>query len=176
MSAKAKGHLGDSPYRGAFEPPFEIREVAEPDGGLCMQLHAEGEHIVTARARGAALAEMAGMPGWKRADVRIALQATLVERFEAELANVDVASPRLATCGAGADGGDRRFASRYVHRDFDDTTVGVVWYDCSTDTTGPVGVPAIVRSRMRSEVRQKLAEKRPSALRFVIEVLHGMSS
>jgi hypothetical protein len=177
MSTKAKGHRGDSPYRyrGASEPPFEIREVAEPDGGLCLELHAEGERIATARARGAALADLEGMLGLRRADVRVALESALVDRFEHELTKVDIASPKLAT-SHGSDGDDGRFVSRYQHQDFEGIAVGVVWYDSSTSTTGSDGVPAIVRSKMRSEVQRKLAEKRPGALRFLVEVLHGVSS
>lgn len=173
MNTKAKGHRGGGPYRGAFEPPFEIREVAEPDGGLCLELHVEGERLATARARAAPLADMEGMLGLSRADVRIALESALVDRFEHELAKVDVASLKLAT---GSDGDEGRFVSRYVHQDLEGIAVGVVWYDCSTSTTGPKGVPAIVRSRMRSEAQHKRAEQGPSALRFVIDVLHGMSS
>jgi hypothetical protein len=176
MSTKAKGHRGDGPYRGAFEPPFEIREVPEPDGGVCLELHAEGERIATARARAAPLADMEGMLGLRRADVRVALESALVDRFERERSKVDVASPKLATSHDGSDGDDGRFVSRYLHQDFEGIAVGVVWYDCSTSTTGSDGVPAIVRSKMRSEVQHKLAEKRPSALRFVVEVLHSMSS
>jgi hypothetical protein len=119
---------------------------------------------------------MEGMLGLRRADVRVALESALVDRFEHELAKVDVAAPKLATSHAGSDGNDGRFVSRYLHQDFEGIAVGVVWFDCSTSTTGPNGVPAIVRSKMRSEVEHKLAEKRPSALRFVVEVLHGMSS
>jgi len=175
MSTKAKGHRGDGPYGGAFEPPFEIREVAEPDGGLCLELRAEGQRIATARARGGPLADMERMLGLRPADVRVALESALVDRFEHELANVDVASPKLATSRDG-EGEDGRFVSRYRYEDFEGIAVGVVWYDCATSTIGSDGVPAIVRSKMRSAVQHKLAEKRPSALRFVIDVLHGMSS
>jgi hypothetical protein len=173
MSTKAPGHGGDGCYRGASEPPFEIREVAEPDGGLCLELHAEGERIATARARAAPLTDMEGMLGLGRADVRVVLESALVDRFEHELAKVDVASPKLATPRGGSDG---RFVSRYVHQDVEGIAAGVVWYDGSTNTTGPGGVPAIVRSKMRSQVQHELAEKPPSALRFVIDVLDGMSS
>ena len=176
MSTKEKGHRGDGPYRGAFEPPFEIREVAEPEGGLCLELHAEGQRIATARARAAALADMEGMLGLRRADVRVALESALVARFEHELSKVDVDSPKRATSHDVSDGGDGRFVSCYLHQDSEGIAVGVVWYDCSTSTTGSDDVPAIVRSKMRSEVQHELAKKRPSALRLVVEALHGMSS
>ena len=131
MSTKEKWHRGDGPYRGAFVPPFEIRNVAEPDGGLCLELLVEGERIATARSRGAALADMEGMLGLRRADVRVALEGM---------------------------------------------SFGMVWYDCATSATGSDRVPATVRAKMRAEVQRTLAQKRPSALRFVVEVLHGMSS
>jgi len=109
-------------------------------------------------------------------EVSFALESALVDRFEHELSKVDVASPKLATSHDGSDSDDGRFVSRYLHQDFEGIAVGVVWYDCSTSTTGSDGVPAIVRSKMRCEVQHQLAEKPPSALRFVIDVLHGMSS
>ena len=176
MSTKAKGHRANGPYRGAFEPPFEIREVAEPDGGLCLELHAEGERIATARARAAQLVDMEGMLGLRRAEVRVALESALVARFEHELSKVDVDSPKLATSREGEGGDDGRFVSGYLHQDSEGIAVGVVWYDCSTSTTGSDRVPAIVRSKMRSEVQHELAAKRPSVLRLVVDMLHGMSS
>jgi hypothetical protein len=157
------------------DPPFDLREVADESGGICLELHAEGHRISTARARGDALADL-GTLGFKRADTRALLEAALTRDFSDEQAKVELAVPRPAGSGDGSNRSGVRFVSHYVHRGAEALVVGAVWYDSSSNTTGPDGVPPIVRSKMRTAVQRKLAEKRPTAWRFVVELLDGMSS
>ena len=141
--------------------PYEIRDVADPDGGLILELHAEGQRIATARARADVLADMGTMLGLKPEGVHALLEKALVDQLKHQLAKVDVAPPEPAT----PDG--LRFVSRYVYRDFDDISTGVVWYDVSSSTTGPENLPPVVRNKMRFEVHRKLTEKSPNALGLV---------
>jgi hypothetical protein len=156
-------------------PPFDVREVADESGGVCLELHAEGHRISIARARGDALADL-GMLGFSRADTRALLEAALTRDFGDEQAKVDLGVPRQTGAANGESRSGKRFVSHYAHRDAEAIVVGAVWYDASSNTTGPDGVHPIVRSKMRAVVRSKLAEKRPTAWRFVVELLDGMSS
>jgi hypothetical protein len=63
-----------------------------------------------------------------------------------------------------------KFVSRYTYRDFDDISVGVVWYDVRTSTTGPDDLPAVVRNKMRFEVHSKLTDQSPNA-RGMVDLL-----
>ena len=97
------------------------------------------------------------MLGLGRDAVRTVLEESLVDQLKHQLAKVDVASPEPVAVGG------LRFVSRYVYRDFDDISTGVVWYDVPSSTTGPEDLPAVVRNKMRFEVHRKLTEKSPNA-------------
>jgi hypothetical protein len=131
--------------------------MADPDGGLVLELRAEGQRIATARARADVLADMLAMLGLGRDAVRTVLEESLVDQLKHRLAKVDVATPEPVAVGG------LRFVSRYVYRDFDDISTGVVWYDVPSSTTGPEDLPAVVRNKMRFEVHRKLTEKSPNA-------------
>lgn len=137
--------------------PYEIHDMADPDGGLVLELRAEGQRIATARARADVLADMLAMLGLGRDAVRTVLEESLVDQLKHQLAKVDVATPEPVAVGG------LRFVSRYVYRDFDDISTGVVWYDVPSSTTGPEDLPAVVRNKMRFEVHRKLTEKSPNA-------------
>jgi len=148
---------------------YDVRESDGPEGGLLLGLHAEGKRIATARARAEPWSGDERL-GWKAADVRALLEEALVGYLMSQYAKVDLAPPVRSP----ADG--RRFVSRYVYRDADDISVGLVWYDASSSATGPDDLPTIVRSKMRFEVHRKLTEKRPSALGVLLRILDEMSS
>lgn len=57
--------------------PFEIRELADPDGGLILELRADGLRLATARASADRLHELATMRGLSRDDVRQLLESSL---------------------------------------------------------------------------------------------------
>jgi hypothetical protein len=57
--------------------PFEIRELADPDGGLLLELRANGLRLATARASADRLRELATTGGLSRDDVRQQLESSL---------------------------------------------------------------------------------------------------
>jgi hypothetical protein len=57
--------------------PFEIRELADPDGGLILELRANGLRLATARANADRIHELAAMCGMSREDVRQRLESSL---------------------------------------------------------------------------------------------------
>ena len=143
------------------ELSYEIRHIADPDGGLILELNAEGQRIATARARADVLTEMGTTLGLNPDAVRMLLEKALIDQLKHQLAKVDIAPPKPSTAGG------LRFVSRYVYRDFDDISTGVVWYDVASSTTEPGNLPAVVRNKMRFEVHRKLTEKSPNALGLV---------
>ncbi len=136
---------------------YEIRDIADPQGGLILELHAEGQRVACARARADVLEDMERHLDLKRDAVRGLLEAALVDHLKHHLAKVEVTPPQAEPPGS------LRFISRYTYRDFDDVSVGVVWYDVSTSTTGPDDLPAVVRNKMRFEVHSKLTDQSPNA-------------
>ena len=58
-------------------PPFEIREVRDPEGGLILELRANGLRVATARATADMLHDMASTRGLSRDEVRELLEASL---------------------------------------------------------------------------------------------------
>lgn len=57
--------------------PFEIREVSDPNGGLILELRANGLRLATARASVDMLHDMAATQGLSRDDVRALLESSL---------------------------------------------------------------------------------------------------
>jgi hypothetical protein len=102
--------------------------------------------------------------GMRRDAVRDILAAALTDHLKHQLAKVEVTPPQAAPPGT------LRFVSRYTYRDFDDISVGVVWYDVQTSTTGPDDLPAVVRNKMRFEVHSKLTAQSPNA-RGMVDLL-----
>jgi hypothetical protein len=143
---------------------YEIRDIDDPDGGLILELHAEGQRIATARARTDVLADMGTLLGMSRSEVRDELEAALVRLMSHTLAKVEVSPPQEAHPGG------LRFVSRYVYRDFDEVSAGVVWYDVPTGTTGPDELPAVIRNKMRLEVHSQLTARSPIA-RSLVDLL-----
>lgn len=143
---------------------YEIREIADPQGGLILELHAEGQRVAGARTAGDVLGNMEQHLGMGREGVRTILESALVEHLKHQLAKVEVTPPQADPPGS------LRFVSRYTYRDFDDISVGVVWYDVRTSTTGPDDLPAVVRNKMRFEVHSKLTDQSPNA-RGMVDLL-----
>jgi len=143
---------------------YEIREIADPEGGLNLELHAEGERVAAARARADVLTDMERQVGVSREDVRGILESALVDQLKHKLAKVEVTPPR-----ADSPGG-LRFVSQYTYRNVDDISVGIVWYDVPTSMTGPEDLPAVVRNKMRLEVHSKLTDQSPNA-RGIVDLL-----
>jgi len=143
---------------------YEIRDVADPQGGLILELLAEGQRVAAARAQADVLADMERQLGVGRAEVRAILASALVDQLKHQLAKVEVTPPQAEPPGG------LRFVSRYTYRDFDDISVGLVWYDVPTSVTGPEGLPAVVRNKMRFEVHSKLTDRSPNA-RGIVDLL-----
>ncbi|WP_441292333.1 hypothetical protein ACSRUE_19785 [Sorangium sp. KYC3313] len=136
---------------------YEIREIPDPQGGLSLELHAEGRRVASARARAEVLGDMQRQLGVARDDVRAVLETALVSQLKHQLAKVELTPPRPDPPGG------LRFVSQFTYRDFDDIAVGVVWYDVPTSTTGPEDLPSVVRNKMRFEVHSILTDQSPNA-------------
>jgi hypothetical protein len=143
---------------------YEIRESEDPDGGLILELHVEGQRVATARARADVLGDMQRVLGMSRSDVRADLEAALVTQASHHLAKVEVSPPR-----ADPPGG-LRFVSQYKYHGSDGVSTGIVWYDVPTSTTGPDELPAVVLNQMRFEVHSKLTSQNSNA-RGLVDLL-----
>jgi hypothetical protein len=140
------------------ELQYEIRDIAAPQGELILELHAEGRRVARARAGTDVLGTM------ERDEVRAILESALIDHLKHQLAKVEVTPPQADPPGS------LKFVSRYTYRDFDDISVGVVWYDVRTSATGPDDLPAVVRNQMRFEVHSKLTDQSPNA-RGMVDLL-----
>jgi hypothetical protein len=135
---------------------YELRESDDREGGTHVEMYAEGTRISIAHAR----AEVGP-------NARELLGEALVDDLERAFARID-----LAQCSESSG----RWKARYVSRTADDISVGLVWFDPTSDATGPDSVPAIVRAKMRYEAERKLAGKRPGVLRLFVDMLVAMSA
>jgi hypothetical protein len=135
---------------------YDIRDIPDPEGGLVLGLYVEGQQVGTARASRDVLDQMKAQLGSDAADVRAILSDALVRHLKQQLEKVELARPTANPAGG------LRFVSRYVYRDFDAIYTGVVWYDVPSSTTGPEGLPAVVRNKMRFEVHRLLTEASPN--------------
>ena len=162
--------------RSARSPFQRVRQLDDPEGGVRLELHAEGQRVASAGADADAVSDMDSLLGVDRRGLRSLLESALVERFELEQGMVDLGVPRVVAQTDAASSDDRRLVSQYVRRGPESIAVGVVWYDPSSDTTGPDSVHAAVRSKMRTAARRQLAEKPRSAVQVVVELLDAMSS
>jgi hypothetical protein len=143
---------------------YEIRDVPDPHGALVLELHAEGRRLAGARAGAEVLADMERQLGTTRDEVRASLESALVDHLKHQLAKVELTPPIADPPGA------LRFVSRYIYRDFDDISAGLVWYDVRSSTTGPDDLPAVVRNKMRFEVHSALTGQSPNA-RGMVDLL-----
>jgi hypothetical protein len=130
----------------------EIREVADPAGGIALELWAEGSRLARAAASKQILEQMRACLGLEPAQVAAELQAALVAYLRNQLATVEVSEP------IEDPKKKLRFASKFTLRSGDLIEPGVVWYDVTESTTGPDSLPAIVKNKMRHEVHRKLTD------------------
>jgi hypothetical protein len=140
---------------------YVIRDIAEPSGGIRLELWVEQQRVATASVPSDRLSDMGTVLGMDRDAVRAQLERALLAQLRHQLAKVEVDSPR-----ADPPGG-LRFVSRYIYRDFDDITAGVVWYDVPSSTTGPDDLPAVIRNKMRFEVHRQLTTRSPNTHELV---------
>jgi hypothetical protein len=129
---------------------YEIREGADPDGGLLLELVVEGTTVARARASAGVLADMDTVLGLSREAVAQQLRQALLETLRSQGQFVEVADVVEDTHRP------LRFTGRFTHRLRDDVATGLVWYDVNTSMTGPEDLPAVVRNKMRFEVHRKL--------------------
>ena len=141
--------------------PYEIREIADPEGGVSLELLVEGRGIARAGASADVLETMKSRLGIDHRGVVDDLRSALEDLLKNQLAKVSVSDP--------IEDPDMplRFHARYTYRDHDDISTGVVWYDVNTSSTGPVELPAIVRNKMRLEVHRKLTSEGGAARALV---------
>lgn len=157
--------LPDAPVRARL---YEVRESTAPGGGVLLGLHAEGQCIATAHARSDLYTRSDRSEG-EATDSRELLEKALVDHLRREHAKVELSPPTRSP----ADG--ERFVSRYVYRDADGISAGLVWYDVPSSTTGPNELPTLVRNKMRWEVHRQHTEKRPTVFRTLLRILDEMS-
>lgn len=130
----------------------EIREVAAPDGGIALELWAEGSRLARASASKPILEQMNAWLGLRPDQVAAELRGALVAFLTNQLATVAVSEPT-------EDPKQKlRFTSTFTLRSGDLIEPGVVWYDVTESTTGPDSLPAIVKNKMRHEVHRKLTD------------------
>jgi len=130
---------------------YEIRELADPDGGLILQLVVEDQVTGTARASCDMLHDMNAMLGMGSEEVTKLLRKALREHMIRELEKVTISQIHQIPDH------ELHFAASYVYRDFDNIQTGAVWYDVPTGHTGPDSVPAVVKNLLRTKVHGELA-------------------
>lgn len=130
--------------------PYEIREVPDPEGGLRLELHIEGKRISTASASADVLHALQETLGLTRDSVAADLRSSLVDLLKNQLEKVTLTPPQEDPQTP------LRYRCKYTYRDFDDVYSGLVWYDVQASETGPEGVPAIARNKLRHEVHRLL--------------------
>ncbi len=129
---------------------YEIRDVPDTEGGLRLGLFVEGKRIATASASLDVLDAMSYQLGFTRDAVADDLRTSLLDLLKNQLEKVTVTKPQEVPQRP------LRFQSMYTYRDFDNLYAGLVWYDVQTSETGPEGVPAIARNKLRQEVHRLL--------------------
>ncbi|MEX1366146.1 MAG: hypothetical protein AB1Z98_23680 [Nannocystaceae bacterium] len=130
--------------------PYEIRNVADPSDGIRLELFVEGERVATATATGDVLDGIRSLLGVSAESVEDDLRASLVALLKGQLEKVALTEPLEDPAQP------LRFRSKYTYRDFGEIRTDVVWYDVQASETGPEGVPAVVRNKMRHEVHRLL--------------------
>ncbi len=134
----------------AVNLPYEIREQDPAGGALRLELVVEGEVVATAGASADVLHSMDRVLGLDRQSVVSELRNALEDLLKDRLDKVTVSDPREDLTRP------LRFHARYTYRDHTNVETGLVWYEVKTSATGPEGLSAIVRNKMRLEVHRKL--------------------
>jgi hypothetical protein len=142
---------------------YEIREAADPYGGMLLELVVEGVAVARARASETALGELNAILGLTREDVAQHLRRALHGTLRSQGQSVEVADV------VEDSHQPLRFFGRFTYRTRGDVSTGLVWYDVSTSNTGPEDLPAIVRNKMRFEVHRQLTED-GSAARALVDL------
>ena len=143
---------------------FEITPVDAEDGGLRFELRVGGRPIAIARAAADDIDAMHAALGMHRDEVAASLRGALDDHLRHRLGAVTVDVPRAEPPGS------LRFVSRFVLREGDSISTGLVWYDVERSETGPEALPAVVRNRMRYEVHRALTDEGSHA-RALVELL-----
>ncbi len=143
---------------------YEIRDVADPEGGLVLELWADGRRIATARTHADVLVQMEEQLGVDPSSIRATLEGALVGQLKHQLPKVEIDQLKPVVPG------ELRFVARYTYRDFDDIETGLVWYDVPRGATSPDALPAVVRNQMRFEVHRALTDQSPKA-RGIVDLL-----
>ncbi len=143
---------------------FEITDVEAGDAGLRLELRVEGQRIAVASAAAEVLDAMQASLSLSREDVTVELRGALRDHLSRKLAQVTLDPPQADPPGS------LRFISRYLLRDGDTISTGVVWYDVETSETGPEALPAAVRNKLRHEVHRSLTKEGTHA-RAIIDLL-----
>lgn len=127
---------------------YEIRERKDPDGGVVLELIVEGSLFARATASSTMLDDLQTELGYDRDAVIAELRKSLRGALKAQKQFVEISDLK--------EGTPLRFTARFTHRLKDEISMGMVWYDVNSSTTGPDDLPAVVRNEMRLQVLRKL--------------------
>lgn len=131
--------------------PVDIHNESSGED-LVLSLFVDGARVATARADAEALDQLSTQLGRTRADVEVDLRSALEALHANELEKVTLDNLREHP----PDG--LSFVASYIYRDYREVTEGVVTYDVNKSVTGPEGVPALVRNKLRYAVHQRLVK------------------
>ena len=157
-----------------MDSSLDLREGAQEDGGLTLELFVEGERFACASVSGDALIEMQTLLGIDRGGLRKQMEGSLTERLERDLERATLTVP-VRTSSAASPNPAERLVSRYVYDVPERIETGVCWYDVASDVVGPSTAPSLVRHRMRLAART-LTRKSPGVLRVLFDILESAAS
>jgi hypothetical protein len=121
----------------------------------------EGERVARAGASRDVLDMMTRQLGIGRETVAADLRRALEDFLRRRLGKVSVMDPVEDSTKP------LLFFARYIYRDDDNVSAGVVWYDVTASTTGPEGLSPLIRNKMRLEVHRQLTSDGSSARALV---------
>jgi len=143
--------------------PFEIRESEDAFGGIQIELWIEDERLARATAPADKLDDMRVLLGLEREAVAEELRHALKDLLKGQLGKVSISDL------ARDPDKPLSYRARYTYRDHDEVETGVVSYDVDSAATGPEGLPATVRNKMRHVVHQELTGV-GSAARALVDI------
>ena len=138
---------------------YEIRNGKAADGGVALELVVEGSVLARAKASSVMLDDLRTELGYERDAVITELAKSLMDVLKTQKQFVEIADMK--------EHPPLRFTARFTHRLKDEISTGTVWYDVPSSTTGPDGLPPVVRNEMRFEVLRRLTSDGTAARALV---------
>ena len=134
----------------------EVCEVPTVNGAIELALLSGKEYTAVGRVTADTMEALRNGLGMSAAGVRALLKDALLNHRTGDACCV--APTRLRPVNEART----RFASAFVQRKIWVVSIGLVWHDVETNTTGPLGLEAAVRTQMRVLVHQLLVGPRPN--------------